>query len=270
MTLKAQLSICAFIAVRNEAQYLRFLLPRLAEDAIDVVLFDHESSDESQVIAHQYENSPVIDIRSLPYRGVFSLQEQLLAKHSAIKEVKHDWVIHQDADEILEHRNSAQSLRAAIENTDQQGYNAINFEEFCFLPEPAANYEGQDYHRLMKQYYFFAPCSPRLIRAWKRQAVKAENLTSGGHLLEGDNILLCPEFHSLRHYFVLSQKHAYRKYLNRRFESDELDKGWHHNRIQLTFDMLKLPRKSMYLQRDSSEYLILNRERPAEKHYWQW
>src|SRR3989441_8390329 len=71
------LSICVVIAVRNEAQYLQVLLPLLAGQAIDVVIVDNESTDASYEVYTAFRDHPIIGLASLPYRGYFSLSEQL-------------------------------------------------------------------------------------------------------------------------------------------------------------------------------------------------
>ena len=70
----------------------------------------------------------------LPYRGVFSLTEQLEAKAEAYRRIESDWFIHQDADEILESPHAKGSLREGIERVAAEGWNVINFDEFVFVP----------------------------------------------------------------------------------------------------------------------------------------
>ncbi len=264
------LSICAVIAVRNESQYLRVLLPVLANQGIDVAIIDNGSTDESHELYSHYLDNPIILVENTPYNGYFSLQEQLAVKQKIYNNIKHDWVIHHDADEFFEHRKPTLTLRDAIQEADENNFNVINFDEFVFLPEPATDYCTKNYYREILRYYFFEPQKNRLNRAWKRSSY-FNNTTSGGHILFGDQLSIYPLNHILRHYIVLSSEHAIRKYLHRTFSEQEVSIGWHKNRLNFTRENLALPVSSQYLFQlpayDSKEF---RRDIPALKHYWEW
>ncbi len=264
------LSICAVIAARNEAQYLHLLLPMLASQGIDVAILDNGSSDGSHDLYSAYMKHPVILVEQLPYHGHFSLTEQLETKQVIHKKINHDWVIHLDADEVLEHVQPGLSLRDAIREADELGYNALNFEEFVFLPEPQADYFGKNYYDGMMQYYFFEFAKNRRNLAWQRN-MPFENILSAGHTLSGDGLAISPVKHVLRHYIVLSQEHARCKYLNLIFDDSDLRKGWFTNRLGFTMENLILPYNNPCLFRlsgyDSKDF---RRDRPVNKHYWEW
>jgi len=264
------LSICAIIAVRNEADYLQYLLPRLAAQEIDVALIDNASSDATPALLEAYHRVPIVSVTPLPYPGYFSLTRQLEAKQALQRQIQHDWIIHQDADELLEAAAGNQNLRQVIEGADAAGYTVVNFDEFCFLPEPGADYAGRDYRSQMTRYYFFEPYPNRLNRAWKR-CCGLDNRSSGGHLLVGDAKRVFPENQQLRHYIVLSQEHAIAKYGARRFDREDLARGFHRNRLGLTTEMLRLPpvnhRNLQVHDRDTQQ---LSTTLPTPLHYWQW
>jgi glycosyltransferase involved in cell wall biosynthesis len=268
------LSICAVIAARNEEPYLRVLLPILAKQSIDVVILDNESTDGSAALYSRHKGSPIILLEKLAYHGSFSLTEQLEAKETTYQALPHDWVIHLDADEILEHREPGLTLRDAIEEAHAGGYNVVNFEEFVFLPEPDANYEGRDFFALMRRYYFFEPEKSRRHLAWRRD-MSFDTTTLAGHRLLGRGLSLSPATHILRHYIVLSYAHALRKYLNRRFSRQDLARGWHigpaGSRTDFTEQNLALPSSSPYLHElESGRSKAFRRDLPANRHYWMW
>ncbi len=264
------LSICVVIAVRNEAQYLQVLLPLLAAQAIDVVIVDDESTDASYEVYTAFRGHPIIGLEYLPYRGYFSLSEQLQAKKQVYDKIKHDWIVHQDADEVLEHFKPDLTLRDAIQEADEGGYNVLNFEEFVFLPEPHADYRHKNYYTDILRYYFFEPQKNRLNRAWRRSA-NFDNILSGGHIVLGDCVSLCPVNHILRHYIVLGNEHAKRKYLHRAFSDEELSRGWHRRRTNFTEHHLTIPEKSSFLFRlDKYDSRAFRKDRPSHKHYWEW
>jgi len=263
------LTICAVIAVRNEYPYLRVLLPLLASQQIDVVILDNGSTDGSKALYDLHKNQSVREVIDVPFTGVFALMELLEQKQNVYARLAHDWLLHHDADEILQHRNGTSSLRETIEEADREGYTALNFEEFVFVPEPASDYAGKNYLQAMKRYYFFAPHENRLNRAWKRTSAPS-NTAGAGHRLEGERLLISPKNHTLRHYIMLSQEHAYKKYLNRQFHPDALKKGWHFNRISFTPENLQLPASGKPLQTtDPSQTLPLSRSAPSRLHFWQ-
>lgn len=265
---RRELSICAVIATRNESHYLKILLPILAQQKIDVVVIDNESTDNSHDLYSDFKDKPIIAVENLPFRG-YSLPLQLEIKKSIYNKLDHDWFIHHDSDEIMEHRNRG-GLRDAIEEADRNGYNALNFEEFVFLPEPDEDYLDRNYYLEMQRYYFFEPSTNRLNRAWKN-GCGLENGASGGHLLSGDTLRLDPTDHILRHYIVISQDYARQKYLNRTYDRKATARGWHGNKLNFTKENLTLPDRSEFLfQLDQYDSKTFCRDMPAVKHFWQW
>jgi glycosyltransferase involved in cell wall biosynthesis len=269
--LNKPLSICALIAVRNEAYYLRVLLPKLAEQQIQVVIIDNESSDDSELVYQAFKEDPIVRVHKIPHKGYFSLTEQMECKEKLLQELDYDWIIHHDADEIMEHYNGKSTLREAIEEADAEGFNVINFDEFVFIPEPETNYDGSDYYHAIRRYYFFQPETNRLNRAYKK-SLKKEVTNYNGHRIMADELNIYPQNHTLRHYMVLSRRHALEKYLNRRFDPIDLKKGWHKNRLNFTKDALNLP--SMGCQNffflDVMSSNRFRRDRPCTLHFWEW
>lgn len=211
--------ITAVLGVRNEARYLPITLQHLVEDGIDIAILDNESSDSSHEIYERFRRHIVYEA-TLPYRGHFSLKEQLEDKAKAILTVDADWVIHHDADEILESPRPGESLREALERIDAEGFEAANFDEFVFVPtRQQGDYEGTNFYHSMLDYYFYEQFPMYLMRAWKKHPGVRQTL--GGHKLEAPHDLsVCPEALVLRHYVVLSQTHADTKYSDRRFDPD--------------------------------------------------
>lgn len=264
-----ELSICALIAVRNELDYLQFLLPKLSAQNIDVIIFDNESNDGCKRLYKEFYSKPIIEIVRIPYRGYFSLTDQLRLKSQFIQKLDHNWIVHQDADEILEHREG-KNLRAAIEEAEEAGYDCLNFDEFVFLPEPGFHLCGKDYYHAIRRYYFFEPMANRLNRAFK----KTENIDlvhHAGHRISGKQMNIYPINHILRHYITLSQDHVYKKYLGRTFDPLDLARGWHRNRSHFTLENLELPLHSDNIYEvNPGELSMLNRTKPLPIHFWDW
>lgn len=67
-------------------------------------------------------------------------------------------------------RNEAPYLHQCLSShrIDAKGYQAINFEEFVFLPtNGTVDYQGRNYLEEMKYYYCHRPKGRKLVRAFK-------------------------------------------------------------------------------------------------------
>lgn len=248
---------------------MRRALSDYVTQGIHVVVLDNESTDQTVAICKEFLGRGVLRIDNLPWNGAFDLSRQLAAKRAVVENLWHDWVIHADADEWLQSPIPGESLIEAISRTDSAGFNAINFEEFVFVPEAERLYSCEDYWKTLLHYYYFKPAMKRLVRIWKRSA-GLSNESSGGHTVAGGKLCLSPDTFILRHYIVLSFEHAVSKYVGRKFATVDVQKGWHTNRSHISAEQLKLPSvarlKHLHIW-DSKE---LDRSAPENLHYWQW
>jgi hypothetical protein len=212
----------------------------------------------------------VVAVEHLPHTGEFSLSDQLMAKQQLAEGLPHAWLVHHDADELMHHCNGISNLRQCIEEAEAEGANALNFEEFVFLPDPGFQPTHVNYLGDHKHYYYFVPAENRLNRAFRRELIGC-NLAGAGHVLQCDHLKLSATTHVLRHYIALSEAHIKQKYASRKFSASELARGWHSNRVAIPPDSLSIPRFSPYLCTLSPAHPgLLERSRPASKHYWQW
>ena len=210
--------ITAVIAGRNEAPYLRELIPRLLADEISIVYIDNESTDQTREILAHYSHAGDIKVAELKYNGEFDLQAQLALKQRFVARLTTGWCIHMDADEMLHTPESRVSLRGGLEQAERDGCNAVNFDEFVMLPVWP---DTLDYISGNTRYYFFQPSINRLMRAWRVDG-KLTNVEAGGHFLHGSGMRLYPRNMILRDYIVRNQTHAYQKYLGRVFRDRQL------------------------------------------------
>jgi glycosyl transferase family 2 len=260
------MKIVAIICVRNELVYLREVIPYLKNENIDVILIDNESIDDTLDVMSGAEYANILHVEKLPFNGRFDLAAQLNAKRAEIEGVDADWIIHQDADEILQSPTEWGGLRRHIELADSRGFNVLNFNEMVMLP---ANPKVDDFVRNNSNYYFFEPRPLRLMRAWKK-AANLVNSQSAGHVLEGD-VVVYPERMLLKHFIVRSQQHAFEKYLGRIFASSDLEKGWHGNRLRFNEKNLIIPTCGPELH--SLEDVMkapAKLPRSTKAHFWEW
>lgn len=227
--------IVAIIAVRNEALYLERCIRHLVSEGIEICLIDNGSTDGTRDIAESHRNAGVIRIDDLPYNGSFELETQCRLKEKLAQEISSDWFLHQDADEIRQSDNwNTERLRDTVSIVDQQGFNAVNFDEFVFLPtSPEENFEGLDYVDLMRKYYYYHPAANRRVNMWKKLKDRPIDLTSsGGHAVYFEGRGIANRSFVLRHYIALSEAHAYRKYgVDRSYSAKEIaNRKWHVER----------------------------------------
>lgn len=230
MRAKPKLHIVALLTVRNEALYLARCLRHLHEQGIEICVIDNESTDDSRKIAEQFIGRGVIRIETQRYEGFFDLVAQLQLKEKLCREIEADWFIHHDADEIREAPAPFKSLYEGILKADQEGYNAINFDEFVFLPTADdESFEGTDYVEAMRYYYFFEPGLLRRVNAWKNSGQPLDLVASGGHSANFEGRKIYPENFILRHYMALSRAQAIAKYgSERNYSREEIEqRSWH-------------------------------------------
>lgn len=259
----------AILAVRNEALHIRRALTAFIKQGIDVVVIDNDSTDETADICREYLGKGLLFMDQAAWTGRFDLSAQLEAKRRVAARLDHDWLIHADADEWMQSPIEGESLLEGICRVSAKGYNAINFDEFVFLPAHDTNDLPGRYEREILHYYFFAPSENRLMRAWQRSA-NLSNKASGGHRLAGNNLNIAPESFILRHYIVLSQQDAMRKYVGRTFSETDLSKRWHGNRLQLTEEQLRLPGRHRLKELSAWDAAEFDRSDPKHRHYWEW
>ncbi|MCK9204707.1 MAG: glycosyltransferase family 2 protein [Bacteroidales bacterium] len=261
------LNITAIIAVRNETKYLPVTLAALACCDINFIIIDHGSTDDIDHILKQFHHNLIKNI-CIPYKGYFSLSDQIIEKNKIIESVNTDWLIHQDADEILESPEPGETLRDGIQRINEQGFTAMNFNEFVFIPTLSnSNHESGNFYHTMLHYYFYEPVQFRLNRAWKKN--RNVYLSDGGHNLASKDLLLFPrDAFVLRHYICLSKEHIINKYKNRNFSKEDLDKGWHKKRLNFT-DAFSFP-DEFVLQKlpfaESKDFITVN---PWKNHFWE-
>ena len=150
--------IVALLAVRNEELYMERCLEHLYSQGIETCVIDNDSTDRTRQIAEQFLGRGVFGIETHTYPGYYDWVGLLRTKERLASEIDADWFIHHDADEIREAPAPYRTLREGIEAVETEGYNAINFDEFTFLPKSSAErYEGRDYVKGMRHYFFFQP-----------------------------------------------------------------------------------------------------------------
>lgn len=258
--------IVAILASYNEERFIAGCLDHLFQQGVEVYLCDNESTDQTVAIAESYLGRGLIGIETLPRAGVFSLWPQLERKEQLAATLEADWFMHVDADEIRLPPRSGRTFARAFAEVEAQGFNAVNFLEFTFIPtQEAPDHDHPSFQKTMRWYYPFLPTFPHRLNAWKQQPSPVELAWSGGHRVRFPGLRMHPESFRMRHYLFLSVPHAIRKYVDKSYDPAELEAGWHGRRAKLKPEMITLPTQAelrTYLSDDQ-----LDPSNPRTQHY---
>jgi len=238
------LRVVAVLAVRNEERFIGQCLENLIGQGVQVYVCDNGSTDDTYAIAEQHLGAGVIGIERFAFDGTYRWEQILQRKEALFRELDADWVMHVDADEIHMPPASWATIPAALAEVDALGYDAVEFDEFTFVPTlESPDHDHADFVRTLRTYYPFRPQSPHCVRAYRRHAGPIEIAWSGGHHVRfAHEARVFPEAFRMKHYLFLSHEHASRKYAGRRYSAEEVDgRGWHGWRPLLRAADIRLP-----------------------------
>lgn len=238
--------VVAILATYNERRFIAGCLEHLREQGVETYLVDNCSTDETVAIAERFRGRGLIGVETFPRNGIYDWRSLLRRKESLAAEIEADWLIHLDADELRLPPPGQGSLAEALGAVDRQGYNAVDFQEFTFVPtREAPDHDHPDFRRTLRTYYPFAPRSPHQLKAWKAAAAPAPDLAStGGHRVAFPGLRMYPQRFPMKHYLFLSVPHAIEKYVERRYDPGEVEMGWHGWRASLNAADIRLPGES--------------------------
>ena len=235
--------VIALLAVRNEIRYLEKCLCHLRAQGVESWVIDNGSDDGSLDLVRSFLGNGVLGIESYPYPGFFDWRGLLKRKGELAQSLDADWFIHHDGDEIRETLPPWSSLLEGLAAVEAEGYNAVSFDEFVFLPTgDEESYEGVDYVESMRYYYFYRPADCHRVNAWKKQPQRVDLHSSGGHEVLFSGRRVYPRNFILRHYIALSRNHLIRKYGSRSYSKEEVEVlGWHRGRAYFSASGISLP-----------------------------
>ncbi len=238
---RVDVKIVAILCLRNGEPYLRRCLEHLQSQGVQVYLMDNGSTDGSAAIANEFLDRNVIAVEPVPFDGVFRLSDILRRKQEIVTEVGADWFLHHDVDEIRESPMPGQTLADAIAAVDAEGYNAVDFDEFVFLPVDDEDFEGRDFVAEMRHYYHFRPREFHRVNVWKN--VGEVDLLSGfGHQVQFPDQRVYPTHFVLRHYIALSRRHLMLKFAARIHGAERIERtSWDDPRVAFTPSAARLP-----------------------------
>ena len=237
--------VIALLAAYNEERYIANCLELLGQQGVEAYLIDNESTDRTVAIAEGYRGRGLVGLETKPRHGRHSLREMLERKEELAAKLKADWFIHMDLDEVRLPPRSGLTLAQAFQEVEAQGYNAVNFHEFVFVPtQESPNHDHRDYLQTMRWYYPYLPENPHRLNAWRHQSRRVDLSTSGGHRVSFPGVRPSPIPFLMRHYHFLNIEHAASKLTGLPYVQADLARGWHGWRALLRPEMITLPRQA--------------------------
>lgn len=235
--------VVALMASHNERRFIGPCIEHLRAHEVETYLVDNHSTDDTVAIAERYLGDGLIGIETLPggQGNRLVLRTQLRRKEELARELRADWFIHLDPDEVRLPPPGSGTLAEALAEVERDGCNAVNFLEFTFVPtRESPEHDHPDYAETLRTYYPFLPSFPHRLNAWKAQ--DDVDLTSkAGHRVSFPGLRMHPQSFPMKHYLFLGREHAVEKFVRREFDAEEAADGWFGWRTGFTADRLRLP-----------------------------
>lgn len=257
--------VTALITAFNEERVLAATLEHLLAQGVDVHLVDNQSTDRTREIAESFLGRGVIGIETLARDGSYDKPAVLRNAERRIRKLPGDWFILQDADEIRLPPAPYATLAEAFQAVEDAGCNAVDFDEFVFVPTlQAPDHEHGDFRATMRHYYYFRRGRRHRVTAWKRGWMKARLLRRAGHEVEFWGRRIFPTRFPMRHYLCLSRAHAEQKYCRRSWSEAGQARGWHRGRVGLRPDDIRLPDEAQLMEAEAGQ--PLDTSKPLSEH----
>ena len=255
----------ALLATHNEERFIVPCLEHLVRHGLEAYVIDNESEDGTVPLARRFLGRGLIGIETFPRRGVYRWQMILERKEQLASTLDADWFMHADPDEVRLPPHSGTTLADALAEVGRQGFNAVNFLEFAFVPtRQSPDHDHPDFLQTMRRYYPFSPSLPNRLNAWAKQPGPVELAWSGGHLVRFPGLRIHPTSFPMRHYLFLSLDHAVRKYVQKEYAPEELALGWHRARSRLRAEDIALQDEGELRQYVSDD--LLDPSHPLRRH----
>ncbi len=257
----------AILAAYNERRFIAGCLENLYRHGVYAYLIDNESTDDTIAIAERHRGRGLIGIEQFPRNGTYNWRGLLRRKEQLAMELDADWFMHVDPDELRLPPRGMGTLAEALAVVDADGYNAVNFIEFTFVPtREHPDHDHPKFQCTLNTYYPFSPVFPHQLKAWKSVAApRPELVSTGGHKVDFPDVRIYPASFPTKHYLFLSVPHAIEKYVDRGYDAAEVESGWHGWRARITADDLSLPAEAT--MRHTRTDADLDHSNPRQRHY---
>ena len=262
------MKIVALITVHNEERMIPACLRHLEHEGLNYFVINDRCTDGTMEYVKIHAGPGLIGTADMPFEyDHFNLSRTLEFKLAVARELDADWLLHLDADELRGSNQPNETLAQAITRIDAEGFNAINFQEFTFVPtHEDAEHHPASFNRTMRWYYPFLPQPLHRLNAWKKQGNEVDLVSDGGHRVHFAGRKVYHQSLHLRHYLYISRDHFSAKYKNRIHIGPELEKNWHGWREKATDAMCYFPPQSAMRPFDPETPWQLDASSPRTQH----
>ena len=258
--------VVAIIATFNEEDIIESVSRKLVNQGIEVYIIDNWSTDSTvSILSDLYEQGTILGFERYPEDGpsdIFDLKGILTRKVQLAKELKADWIIHHDADEVRLSPWQGKNLKKAIYLVDKMGFNAIDHTMIDFIPIENGFTPGLDLESYFTHYRFNKSPLPR-INAWKNLGCSVDLVSRGGHEVKFKCRKVYPLKFLIKHYPVRSQEHGERKFFQERQPRSKTERknlGWHlhYYRYRDGYSFLENPEQLLRFENELfwEQYLV--------------
>lgn len=226
--------VTAIMTAYNEEDIIISSIKRLAEQGIDVYVIDNWSTDTTYDQIKNFQCKRLIGYERFPKKGpssYYDWKDLLHRVEELTTEIKTDWFVHHDVDEIRMAPWPDVSLKEGIYIVDKEGFNSIDHTVITFWPTDNGFVPGSNFGKHFKYFEFGKrPGHFLQIKTWKNFGQKISLLESGGHEARFEERRIYPYKFLLKHYPIRSQNHGYKKIFydrKKRWNPGERTIGWH-------------------------------------------
>ncbi|MGH9879128.1 MAG: hypothetical protein ACRD5H_15980, partial [Nitrososphaerales archaeon] len=204
-----------------------------------VYIIDNWSTDSTYDLAKQFEGKGLVGIERFPIERpsqYYHLKAILKRTEKLAKEIKADWFIYQDVDEIRKSPWEGVSYRDGIYKSDRAGFSCIDHTVITFPPVDNDFVPSSDFEHHFK-YFAFGTSQNAQIKTWKNLGQSISLSESGGHNVRFEGCRVYPYKFLIKHYRIRSQQHGEKKvFIERkpRWYPEEKAGGWH-----IQYDQIK-------------------------------
>lgn len=220
--------VLVILSLHDEHRFVRPQLEHLATQEVDVAIICDRTSDDLLKVVESYRGRGVTEVVHYPRRAYFDWSGILHEKERLAREHPHPWVVVGDIDEFRMSDRPGETLGGLAARIDHEGYNAVNFAEYVFVPtREAPDHDHPDFQTSMTSYYLFQPRPQHRRTMWKNTGQAFNLEASGGHFVDFEGMNIYPHDCPLRHYIYLSPAHFREKYDQRSYDAASVNRGWH-------------------------------------------
>ena len=218
------------LPVYNDEDIIQEVIEHLISQEIPLVVLDNGSTDNTYKICEKFLGQGILQLqqyKTSTYIYQWGLIIRILYDMAMTRSP--DWVIRSDSDEILESGKKNMTLKEAITQVDEEGYNLIQFDRFDFY---MTDHDNESAKSMKDKFPYYSCYGDYIYRSWKYfPGIRPDD--AGGHypiFPEDYKYKIYPKKFVLRHYPFRNNKQAEKKMTDRTRGTNYLEtKGKDHS-----------------------------------------